>query len=523
MSSARIGIDVGGTNTDAVVVQDGKVLCSHKTPTTSDVTGGVVAAVEGVLSNSEVAADEVEGLMVGTTHFTNAVLERKHMCSVGVIRVALPSTAALPPLTDWPEDLRNIIGNNTHMVRGGIRYDGEVADDLDEQAVIECIRSFKQAGIQSVAVSGLFSPVQDAMETRVAEIVRQELPDAHLTISSTIGRIGLLDRENAAILNASLAELSTRVVASFREAFGGLGIDAPLFISQNDGTLMSESFVARYPVLTFASGPTNSMRGAGFLSDLEDAIVVDIGGTTTDVGVLTQGFPRESFMASDLGGVMTNFRMPDLLVLGLGGGSFVRGRGDQLSIGPESVGFKLTSQSTAFGGETLTATDLAVAAGYADIGDASLVQKLPKRLVREGIERIHQMVEVGIDRMKTCADPTPLVLVGGGSVLISRPLAGVSEVVVPDYAGVANAVGATIAKVSGEVDRVYSYEKLGRDAALSTAKDEAVKRALAAGASAGSVEVLEVEELPVAYVPGGAVRVRVKAAGDIGELTAEGC
>ena len=520
--AARIGIDVGGTNTDAVVVRERSVLASHKTPTTGDVTSGVVTAVRGVLSSSGVPVTAVGGVMIGTTHFTNAVLERKHLSPVGVIRVALPSAAALPPFTDWPDDLQKIVGGNSFMVRGGYKYDGEVADDLDEAAVVECVRKFKRAGLRSVAISGLFSPIHDAMERRVQNIVEQELPDARVTVSSTIGRIGLLDRENAAILNASLAALSTKVVASLKEAFTGLGIDAPMFISQNDGTLMSDSFVAKYPVLTFASGPTNSMRGAGFLSGLDDGIVVDIGGTTTDIGVLTQGFPRESYMASNLGGVLTNFRMPDLLVLGLGGGSLVAQCDDGMRIGPESVGFELIDRAMVFGGQTLTATDLAVAAGYADIGDASLVRKLPKKTVSEGVACMHRIVEEGIDRMKTSAAPSPVVLVGGGSVLIDHALEGVSEVVLPEHAGVANAVGATIAKVSGEVDRVFSYERIGRDASLKVAKEAAVERALAAGAAAGSVEVLEVEELPVAYVPGGAVRVRVKAAGDIGDVSSEG-
>ena len=88
---------------------------------------------------------------------------------------------------------------------------------------------------------------------------------------------------------------------------------------------MDVDFAARYPVATFASGPTNSMRGAAFLSGLDDCAVVDIGGTTTDVGVLQHGFPREASVAVDIGGVRTNFRMPDVLSIGIGGGSRVRG------------------------------------------------------------------------------------------------------------------------------------------------------------------------------------------------------
>ncbi len=107
-------------------------------------------------------------------------------------------------------------------------------------------------------------------------------------------------------------------------------------------------------------------------------------------------------------------------------------------------------------------------------------------------------------------------LVGGGAALIDRDIAGVSEIVGPKHAGVANAVGATIAKISGETDRVFSYEKTDRDTAIETATEEAKARATAAGALPDSIEVLEVEELPVASVPSGSVRVRVKVAGDLG-------
>src|SRR5690606_24457285 len=113
-------------------------------------------------------------------------------------------------------------------------------------------------------------------EERAEEIIRDIAPEMRVTLSSRIGRLSLLERENAAIMNASLADLSTRVVTSFRDALEDLKITAPFFISQNDGTLMSADFVERYPVLTFASGPTNSMRGAAYLSGIEDAIVADI-------------------------------------------------------------------------------------------------------------------------------------------------------------------------------------------------------------------------------------------------------
>ena len=179
---------------------------------------------------------------------------------------------------------------------------------------------------------------------------------------------------------------------------------------------MSVDYAEQYPVATFASGPTNSMRGAALLSGLEDCAVVDIGGTTSDIGVLQRGFPREASVSVDIGGVRTNFRMPDVLSLGLGGGSRVRG--DEPTLGPDSVGYELTAKALVFGGDTLTASDLAVAAGRASFGDASAVAGLDRRLVERGLARAEQLIAETVDRMKTSPDAIPVVVVGGGSVLL---------------------------------------------------------------------------------------------------------
>jgi len=243
--------------------------------------------------------------------------------------------------------------------------------------------------------------------------------------------------------------------------------------------------------------------------------VVDIGGTTTDVGVLAAGFPRESAASVDIGGVRTNFRMPDVLSIGLGGGSCVRGQPPDVQVGPDSVGFRLTEESLVFGGETLTATDVAVAGGRASIGQAAAVSHLDSQLVAAALERIRSMLEEAIDRMKTSVADVPVILVGGGSFLAHRDLRGASRVITPEHAGVANAVGAAITQVGGEVDQVYSYERRGREAVLADAKQEALRRACKAGAREATVRVIDVEELPLQYLPGGAVRVRVKAVGDL--------
>jgi len=181
------------------------------------------------------------------------------------------------------------------------------------------------------------------------------MPDAAITLSHELGRIGLLERENVALLNACLMPLARHTVSAFEEALRQAGILAPLFITQNDGTVIRAEVASRFPVLSFASGPTNSMRGAAFLTGVKDALVVDVGGTTSDIGALKAGFPREANTVVQIGGVRTLFRMPDLLSIGLGGGSHVQPLNTGgVVIGPRSVGFRLPQEARVFGGTQLT-------------------------------------------------------------------------------------------------------------------------------------------------------------------------
>lgn len=511
----HIGVDVGGTNTDAALLDGNRVLSSIKSPTTGDVGRGVVGAIGQVLKQSGCQVTDITSVMIGTTQFTNAFVEGKKLVPVATFRAALPATRDVMPMVEFPPHLKGPIGDLSYLVKGGYEFDGRHISPLDEMAVASGARDMKARGVKSAAVSSVFAPINDAMEKRMAEIILNEAPDTEITLSSEIGRVGLIERENATIMNASLAALSKTVVNAFRSALSELEITCPFYISQNDGTLMTAEFAEKYPVLTFASGPTNSMRGAAFLSGVEDGIVVDIGGTTSDVGVLKGGFPRESAVSVDIGSVRTNFRMPDVLAIGLGGGSIVRGSAADCSVGPDSVALELLDKALVFGGDTLTATDIAVAAGYADIGDRAGVGQLDRPLVDAAVDRIHDLIEEAVDRVKSSKGNVPVVLVGGGSILLDRPIKGASDVIKPELSGVANAIGAGLAQVGGEVDRVYSYGDLGRDAALDHARQEATDRAVNAGANAETVAIVSIEEVPLTYLPAGAVRVKVKAIGDL--------
>jgi len=509
----RIGVDVGGTNTDAVLMDGDRVVGWHKTPTTPDVTSGITSAIRSVLEETKVPANQIKAVMIGTTHFTNAVVERKRLMQTAAVRLGLPATESLPPMVDWPAELRDTIGNHKYLVHGGHEFDGREISPLDDKEVRDVARDIKSKGIRAVAISAVFSPVNSSFEERAAEIIQNEIPYASLSLSHEIGRMGILERENAAILNACLGDLAKAIVESFRKALKDMKIDAPFYLSQNDGTLMGADFAEKYPVLTFASGPTNSMRGAAFLSGAKDAMVVDLGGTTSDVGMLLRGFPREASVAVEISGVRTNFRMPDVYSFGLGGGSIVSE--EPLKIGPQSVGYELTTKGLVFGGSVLTSTDLAVAGGLAEIGDSAAVKHLDSAFVRAALDEMQTMVETAVDRMKTSAEPVPLILVGGGTILVSRQIKGASEMVKPEHYPVANAIGAAIAQVGGETDRVFALAEMGRDEALRQARQEATDKAVAAGAEEETITIVDVEEVPLAYLPSNAVKIRVKAVGDL--------
>jgi N-methylhydantoinase A/oxoprolinase/acetone carboxylase beta subunit len=387
---------------------------------------------------------------------------------------------------------------------------------FDEAGMREAARQIRRSGRSAVAIAAVFSPLDPSHEERAREILAEECPGASVTLSHHLGRIGLLERENAALLNAALADLARVTIAGFRDAIAASRIEAPLYLTQNDGTVMSAETAMELPVMSFASGATNSMRGAAFLSGLADAMVVDVGGTSTDVGQLHRGFPREANSVVEIGRVRTLFRMPDLLSIALGGGSIVapaKADGAPLRVGPQSVGYRLTEEALVFGGATLTATDAAVAAGIVEIGDTTKAAGVTRDLAQAVLDMAREKLEDAIDRMKTDAGPVPLIAVGGGAFLVPDRLSGVSQVIRVSHGDCANAVGAAIAQVSGETDQVY--REMTREAAIAAAEAQAIERAVAAGAERTSLQTVDVEDMPLAYLPGNALRVRVRVAGEL--------
>ena len=514
----KLGIDVGGTNTDAVIVDENRtVVADIKYPTSSDIYDGILGAMRTVLDISGVDPKEIYQAMLGTTQCTNAIVERKNLAPIGILRIGAPATTGIQPMVDWEEDIKKVAVGST-IIGGGFEYDGKELAPFDSNAARVFFEEMKEKGVKSIVISCVFSTVRNEHEIEAAKLCHEVMgEDVHVSISSEIGSMGLIERENATILNAALWQVAKRFTEGFAKSLQDEGItNADVYLSQNDGTLMTMEHARRYPILTVACGPTNSIRGAGYLSSLNNAIVVDVGGTTTDLGVIQNGFPRESSVAVTIGGVRTNFRMPDVISIGLGGGSIIRVKADgSVTVGPDSVGFEITNKALVFGGDTMTATDIAVRLGMAEIGDKSRVEAIPQEIADKAMAIIRGLVEDSVDAMKVSNADVDIILVGGGSIIVPEDLNGAASVQKPEHFGCANAIGSAISKVSGTYEKLMNYDELPRDESLDKAKREAIELAVEAGALRETVEIVEMEDVPLAYYPGNTNRVKIKAAGDL--------
>ena len=511
VSNMRIGLDVGGTHTDAVLMDGNQVIARVKATTTEEVTSGIEAALASVLEGQSPTA--VDLLTIGTTQFTNAVVERKQLSRVAAVRVCLPAGRGLMPRADWPQDLIEATDGGSYLMHGGYLYDGRPLSELQEQEFTELTQTLADTQPAAVVVSCAFSPTQPEQEDRLVARLAKSLPGVRVCASHVMGGLGLIERENASILNASLLEFADRVTNALIESSKKLGIQCPVYVSQNNGTLIDLERVRQFPALTFASGPTNSIRGAWALTGLADAIVIDVGGTTSDIGVLKNGFPRQSNLVIDVGGARTNFRMPDVIAIGLGGGSLIGPGGG--TCGPQSVARELRQKALCFGGSVMTLTDIAVSQGRLTISDTSQFKPVEAELCEAVDSLIVERLAAAVDLMKPGGAILPVILLGGGAPLIPGDTLAGCPIVRPDNADVANAIGASIAQVSGEAEGMRIAGADSREIVIETLTAIASEKALAAGADSVTINIVNIEEVDIPYMATDTSRIRVSVVGDL--------
>ena len=407
------------------------------------------------------------------------------------------------------------------MLEGGHDYDGRPIVPFDEAGMRAAARRIRDERHRARSRS----PRSSRRSTRAArsaarEILAEECPDAAVTLSHDLGRIGLLERENAALLNAALVDLARRHGRRLSRGDRGKRHRRPALSDpeRRHGDVGRSGDGAAGHELCLGCDQLDARRGASCRGS-HDAMVVDVGGTSTDVGQLRRGFPREANSVVEIGGVRTLFRMPDLLSIGLGGGSIVDPR-DPLAVGPQSVGYRLTQEALVFGGTTLTATDMAVAAGLARDRRSSAARRRSRRASSRAVLDRRRGEARGRGRPdEDRGRRVPLIAVGGGAFLVPDRLAGISRGD-PRAAWRLRQCGRRRDRAGQRRDR----PGLSRpDPRRGDRRRRSAGRTSAPSPPApirASLKTVDVEDMPLAYLPGNALRVRVRVAGALDRIEA---
>ncbi len=326
-----LGIDTGGTYTDGVLLEYNthKVLAAHKSLTTKrDFSIGIENVIKEIKLEDPGA---IQMVSISTTLATNAIAEGKGK------RVALFLIGYDPELINSFGMGDQFATDHYFYIQGGHDLHGQEQAELDLTELLESVKKV-QHKVDAIAVSSYFSPRNPEHEIRAQKAISSvcQLPVVLGHQLSTA--LGSVERATTAALNASLLAVLQEFIIAVRRAMEHRGIDAPLMVVRGDGTLMNDEFAARTPVETIHSGPAASAIGGRFLSNLNHALVLDVGGTTTDLALVLEGKVTISETGASVSGYQTAVKAADLLSIGLGGDSQITlNRKNEVSIGPERV------------------------------------------------------------------------------------------------------------------------------------------------------------------------------------------
>ena len=504
-----LGIDVGGTHVDIVAVNNKEqIIAFHKEQVSEHLEKNILDAINRVMS-SGLRAEDCNRIHVGTTLAINSLLELKSLYRVGVIRIA-GHHPELPPAFNWPTEKKRAIVAGFETISGGKEYDNKPIGTFNASDVIFALDKLIHAGAESIAITGVFSPLYSDEEDHVAQIISDSMyNNIPITRSHTVGGLGFVERENNTIINASLKKVIRQHFNYIEDELKKMGFDCDVLITQNNGTLLSLQQAMDFPIRTISSGPTNSLNGACKLAKLDHAIVIDIGGTSTEIGVVENGFPRYSSSGAMIAGIPTHFMLPAIEVLALGGGSIIHHQHDCFIVSSESLGDRLFSESLSCHGDVLTLFDVGnVIQNH--IPENGVMPTLKLEQAELIMTQMMAQLDDGIQNILMDRE-TKVLFVGGGSQNIPQHF--LQETMLrPAFYQVANAYGAALAEVCGTVDAIHELAKNRQDIIDELAL-RAIHQAIANGAEPGSVRIIEKRLLPFYYMSNQLTRIIITAAG----------
>jgi N-methylhydantoinase A len=528
MKELQVGVDVGGTFTDVVAVDDNGEIHYAKTPSTPDDSSiGVVNGIQKLLQELKMSPESVISLIHGTTIATNALLERTGaftglITTKGfrdVLHIGRQNRASLYDITAQrfiplvPRRYRLEVSERTLS-------NGEIRQALNEQEMSVVVRKLLAEGIESLAICFLNSYANPANEQKALEICKKVAPDLSVSISSEIqSEIREFERTNTTVLNAYVQPVMKHYISRLTRRLVEAGIRSPLMIMKSSGGTITAIQAVERPVHTLLSGPAAAVLAGMFLSRVtgdRNLITADLGGTSFDAAIVRNGKPEVTY-EGEITGLPIRIPQININTIGAGGGSICWvDSGGALQVGPRSSGAKPGPICYAKGGLEPTVTDAHAVLNRVKflLGKEHLVlnsgaakkiiaERLAKplglsveetaegilRIVNESMARAIRVLTVqrGIDIRNFT-----LVAAGGAGAMHGAELAravGIKQVLVPISPGNFSAFGLIIAPLRYEEVRTYQVKLRDLDLARVVALFAAMKKIIA-------VQLQENEYLP---------------------------
>ncbi|GAB1577840.1 hydantoinase/oxoprolinase family protein [Bordetella petrii] len=492
------GIDVGGTFTDLILVDDetGTVRISKVPSTLDNQAYGVLEA----LRRTEVPLARVDSIVHGTTTTTNAVLERK------LAKVALITTEGFRDILELGRRTRpqayGLTGSFVPLIPRELRRevpermdaDGRVLVPLDEAAFVAVVRELAQAGVEALVIHFLHSYANPVHEQRALELAREHWPNQYITAGHTIiSEFREFERGTAAAVNASVQPILDRYIDRLQGSLSAAGFRSDLLVMQGNGGTVSARTVSRMAINTVMSGPASGVMAAAYsgrLSGHLNLITYDMGGTSSDVALIEGGVPKVSSELELEYGMPLHVPMVDVHTVGAGGGSIARVQaGGLLRVGPDSAGARPGPICYGRGGELPTLTDANLVLGRLDpqrllaVDRAVSVEEIAARIEAtvgrplglDAIQAAAAILQIGNNNMAGAIrlvslargyDPRDFALFAFGgagplhAVALARELA-IPTVLIPVRPGLTNALGCLVADVRH--DFVKSFNRPLKD------------------------------------------------------------
>ena len=496
-----VGLDMGGTHIDAIIIKNGRIINTVKRPNDpKDLFKSIWSTLEELLSTYD--KSQIKRIQLSTTISTNAIVERK----TSPVAMIIQSGPGLP------HDFL-ACGEENLFVSGYVDHRGHTVQDLDKAQLSDALEGVREKNINNCAIVSKFSVRNPQQELKIKDLLKDDF--STITMGHTLsGKLNFPRRVFTSYLNSSVCDTFSSFAKNIKESLEREGVHAPIYILKADGGTMSLATAENMPVETILSGPSASFMGIkAMLPTDKDALLLDVGGTTTDIFFLAGGSPLFEPQGIKIGDFKTLVRAIYSVSIGLGGDSRVSIEGQKIKIGPQRDG-----RAYAYGGPQPTPTDAMIVLGYIDDGNklraVQAMEKLaktmglsPTEVAQKILSNMGDIIKEQVDKLLNTINSQPVYtinellygkkikpqlinIIGGPAKVLASILEAKFSLpcYFPKNYHIANAIGAGLARTTMEINMLIDssqgilsvpelgiYKKPHREYNLNSARERAIQ------------------------------------------------